>query len=454
MLKQIINIFILLLIVLVLLIIIITLEQSADIIIEKILPILKYLLLVFEELRQNSIVIDTFYFIANNLFISLCFVFISFLVILIMTHFILGKQSKLKGDIYELQNISKFKILWLNLLFFALLFFIILLSYSLILKVFYIFTPEFYESREDFSHHIPYTYRGIKFFDNRNYEVYHIISFLLSFFVLMIIFFAYLIKVFIMKNKSIDKLAKILEAREISLDRKNLTTKEKNALFAIEEMAIASSMPLPRVFIMLKEKGINALCTGERFGKKDEKIAIFITKGALNFFNKEELQAVIGHEFSHAFHKDVALNLKLFSLIFALNCISLIGDIMLRGLSKTNTSKSKDRNKALAVLGAIALVFFILGALGTLFARILQASISRQKEYLADVSSVQYTRNPQALINALKKLILFQKKTNINNTKAKDCAHMFFLKAFDGILATHPSLEKRIKYLEKHFGSY
>ncbi|MBF7048411.1 M48 family metalloprotease [Campylobacter volucris] len=94
--------------------------------------------------------------------------------------------------------------------------------------------------------------------------------------------------------------------------------------------------------------------------------------------------------------------------------------------------------------------------MGTLFARILQASISRQKEYLADVLSVQYTKytkNPQALIDALKKLILFQKKTNINNTKAKDCAHMFFLKAFDGIFATHPSLEKRIKYLEKHFRS-
>ncbi|MBF7048410.1 hypothetical protein IY972_04570 [Campylobacter volucris] len=78
----------------------------------------------------------------------------------------------------------------------------------------------------------------------------------------MIIFFAYLIKVFIIKNKSIDKLAKILKTREISPSRKNLTTKEKNTLFAIEEMAIASSMPLPRVFIMLKEKGINALCAG------------------------------------------------------------------------------------------------------------------------------------------------------------------------------------------------
>lgn len=227
MLKQIINIFIVLLIIFVLFIIIMVLEQSADIIIEKILPILKYLLLVFEELRQNSILIDIFYFIANNLLISLCFVFISFLVILIITHFILGKQAKLKNDIYELQNISKFRILWLNLLFFALLFFIVLLSYSLILKVFYMFTPDFYESREIFSYHTPYTYHGVGFFDNRNYEVYKIISFLLSFIVLMIIFFAYLIKVFIMKNKSIDKLAKILKAKEISPSRKNLTAKEK-----------------------------------------------------------------------------------------------------------------------------------------------------------------------------------------------------------------------------------
>lgn len=230
----------------------------------------------------------------------------------------------------------------------------------------------------------------------------------------MIIFFAYLIKVFIIKNKSIDKLAKILKTRGISYNRKNLTTKEKNTLFAIEEMAIASSMPLPKVFIILKEKRNQR--TLHRFGKKDEKIAIFITKGALNFFQQRRTAStVIGHEFPYAFHKDVAL--KLFSLIFAL-------------------------------IGAIALVFFILSALGILFARILQASISRQKEYLADVLSVQYTKNLQAL-QCFKKLILFQKKTNINNTKKR----IYFLKAFDGIFATHSSLEKRIKYLEKHFRS-
>ncbi|WP_144691068.1 M48 family metalloprotease [Campylobacter jejuni] len=386
------------------------------------------LILLKNNLNSPSI----FPLVANSFILSFCFVVVSFLVILTITYFILGKQSKLKGDIYELQKISKFKVLWLNLLFFVLLFFIVLLSYSLILNSLIIINYKI-----------------------KNHTFFIILSLISSVFIFFAILFAYLIKASDMKNESIDKLAKILEAREISPTRKNLTIKERNAFFAIEEMAIASNMPIPRVFIMLKEKGINALCTGEKFGKKDEKIAIFITKGALDFFNKEELQAVIGHEFSHAFHKDVVLNLKLFSLIFSLNCIYLAGDLILRTskeISKARRSKSND--SILNIVGAIAFVLYVLGSLGTFFARVLQASISRQKEYLADVTSVQYTRNPQALINALKKLMMFQNKTNIDNVKAKDCAHMFFLKAFDGIFATHPSLEKRIKYLEKHFGKF
>ncbi|PZT48617.1 hypothetical protein B6S12_02970 [Helicobacter valdiviensis] len=381
-------------------------------------------------IKEGSGLIEATFLMINNLLLTSCFIVVTSLVVFVITYFVLGKENKLKGDIYELQDISKMKILWLNVLFFILLFFILLFTYSVIFNILAMSYKQ--------SYHIAFV----------------IVAFVLSVFMFFIVFFAYFYKKVDMGEQAITNLAKMLEAREIKEESKKvLTLKARRALEVIKEMSIAANMPMPQVFLMLKESGVNALCTGENFGKKDEKIAIFITKGALDTFNKEELQAVIGHEFSHAFHKDVALNLKMLSLVFALGCVSLVGEVVMKVIKMGNRgSGSSDGNKSMGYVVMIAWVFYAVGALGVLFSRILQAAVSRQKEYLADISSVQYTRNPQALINALKKLIELQKKTTIKNPQAKGCAHMFFLKPFNGIFATHPSLENRIKNLQKHFG--
>lgn len=263
-------------------------------------------------------------------------------------------------------------------------------------------------------------------------------------------------------------------------------------------MAIASRVKMPRIFIMHKESGVNAMCSGENFGDLDERVAIFVTLGALKTFNRDELQAVIGHEFSHAYHGDVRLNIKLISVVFALDFISLIGARILRSVRNSGNSK----NKGQIVL--IALIFYLMGIIGAFFAQLISSAISREKEYLADISSVKYTRNPNAMAQALSKLLMIQKfgktyddgiyfkdtdamkkewksgakKPNlkdyffnkksaaqtynaknsdtswlnssknfskIDNIKARQCAHMFFLPAFSGLFASHPPLDKRVK---------
>ena len=200
---------------------------------------------------------------------------------------------------------------------------------------------------------------------------------------------------------------------------------------------------------MKNEEGVNAMCSGERFGKPDERIAIFVTQGALNVFNREELQGVIGHEFSHAFHQDVALNLKIFSLVFALGCVVVAGEILMRSASKRNSSSSKNNGAGLVIL--IGFVFYMLGFIGSTFASIIQAAISRQKEFLADASGVQYTRNPNGIKSALQKLLSLEneKVGAISNPSAKNCSHMFFLSGLSNIFATHPPLEERIKRCEE-----
>ena len=219
---------------------------------------------------------------------------------------------------------------------------------------------------------------------------------------------------------------------------------------------------MPRVFILKEEKGINAMCSGEYFGKEKEKIAIFVTQGALDILSRDELQGVIGHEFSHAFHRDVALNLRIFALVFALSCVVVAGEILLEAMSNSSkrTSRSKDDGKGFVALAGVALVFYVLGFLGMFFAQIIQAAISRQKEFLADASSTQYTRNPQGIKSALQKIAQVsstyqasedspKKPTYLTNPKASSCAHMFFLPCRAMIFATHPPLEQRILRLEQ-----
>lgn len=348
------------------------------------------------------------------------------IVIFIFTRLFLGRQVESHGDFWEHQNLAKSKVFWLNTLFFMMLFLIFVTSFCMFQIVFLLFDEDI-----DYLH--------IK------------ISMMLSFAIIIITGIAYLVMDVKIRKNGINALAKSLEATEIFPSTQD--SDEKQLLNIIEEMAIASNMPMPRVFIMQNEINVNAMCSGENFGKFNEKIAIFVTKGALREFSKEEMQGVIGHEFSHAFHGDISLNIRIVSLIFALTFITIIGKAFIKNaISNSNKSNSKDNKGGALVIISLAAIVYAIGGLGVFFASVIQSAISRQKEFLADASSVQYTRNVNGIKSALKKLKSLQDEridnvSAINNQKARYCSHMFFLSAFDGIFATHPRLEKRIEAL-------
>ena len=169
---------------------------------------------------------------------------------------------------------------------------------------------------------------------------------------------------------------------------------EKRLLNIVEEMAIASGVPVPPVYLLENEQGINAFAAG--FTPDDAVIGV--TRGSLETLNREELQGVIAHEFSHILNGDMWLDLKLVGFLHGILLIALIGRSILRGSSRSRNSK----NSGGFVL--FGLVLLVLGYLGVLFGKLIKSGVSRQREYLADASAVQFTRNPHGLAGALKKI--------------------------------------------------
>jgi len=220
---------------------------------------------------------------------------------------------------------------------------------------------------------------------------------------------------------------------------------EKRLLNIVEEMAIASGVPVPPVYLMEKEKGINAFAAG--FTPDDAVIGV--TRGALETLNREELQGVVAHEFSHILNGDMWLDLKLVGFLHGILLIALIGRSILRGSSRSRNNK----NSGGAVV--FGLILLILGYIGVLFGKLIKSGVSRQREYLADASAVQFTRNPHGLAGALKKIGGLASGSLIEHSKAEEISHMFFsngLKAsWVGAFSTHPPLAERITRLDPAF---
>jgi Zn-dependent protease with chaperone function len=220
---------------------------------------------------------------------------------------------------------------------------------------------------------------------------------------------------------------------------------KKRLLNIVEEMAIASGVPVPPVYLMEKEKGINAFAAGYT----PEDAVIGITAGALETLNREELQGVIAHEFSHILNGDMWLDLKIVGFLHGILLIALIGRSVLRGSSRSRGNK----NSGGAVL--IGLVLMILGYIGVMFGKLIKSGVSRQREYLADASAVQFTRNPNGLAGALKKIGGLASGSLIEDIRAEEISHMFFsngLKAsWLGAFSTHPPLAERIGRLDPAF---
>lgn len=209
----------------------------------------------------------------------------------------------------------------------------------------------------------------------------------------------------------------------------------------VEEMAIASGVPVPEIYVLEREQGINAFAAG--FSPADAAVAV--TRGTLEHLSRDELQGVIAHEFSHILNGDMRLNIRLIGILFGILVIAVIGRKLLYSARFARDS----RNAAPAVMAGLGIV--VLGYIGLFFGRWIKAAVSRQREYLADASAVQFTRNPDGIGTALKKIGAF-KAGSFMTADTEEVGHMLFSIGMGyQVFATHPPLEKRIKAIDPSF---
>jgi len=234
------------------------------------------------------------------------------------------------------------------------------------------------------------------------------------------------------------------------IDRNTTDFEERRLLNVVEEMAIASGVPVPDVYVMDNEMGINAFAAG----KTPSDAVIGVTRGTIRVLNRDELQGVMAHEFSHILNGDMRLNMRLVGLLFGILFIAMIGQIICRTVTYTPRSRNRDSGKGMLIVLALGLALIVIGYVGLFFAKLIKAAISRQREFLADASAVQFTRNPDGIAGALKKIGGLSQGSTVTSPKAEEASHMFFGDAFKHKVmnfesfATHPPLEVRIKKIE------
>ena len=216
----------------------------------------------------------------------------------------------------------------------------------------------------------------------------------------------------------------------------------------VEEMAIASGVPVPEIYVLEEESGINAFAAGYSPGDA----AIAVTRGTLELLNRDELQGVIAHEFSHILNGDMRLNIRMMGVLFGILALGLIGRLITRGSFHANLL-GRSRNRGAPVVLIIGLGLAILGGIGVFFARLIKAAVSRQREFLADASAVQFTRQSSGIANALKKIGGYSEASYLQAADPEEVSHMLFgtgSRLF-GLFATHPPLTERIKALDPTF---
>jgi len=225
---------------------------------------------------------------------------------------------------------------------------------------------------------------------------------------------------------------------------------KRRLLNVVEEMAIAAGTPVPPVYI-IPDDSINAFAAGYSPGDA----IIGVTEGALQNLSRDQLQGVIAHEFSHILNGDMRLNIRLMGVLYGILMLAVIGRIVLNGSRLRSSSK---RNSGGAIL-AVGLGLLILGYLGKFFGTLIKAAVSRQREYLADASAVQFTRYPLGISGALKRIGGYSQGTVLANPESEEISHAFFCSGvnftFGALTSTHPPLAERIKRLEPNWnGAY
>ncbi|HJX33736.1 MAG TPA: M48 family metallopeptidase [Desulfatiglandales bacterium] len=230
---------------------------------------------------------------------------------------------------------------------------------------------------------------------------------------------------------------------------------QRRLLNVVEEMAIASGVPVPSVYLLSNEQGINAFAAGLAPGDA----VIAVTRGCVEGLTRDELQGVIAHEFSHILNGDMRLNMRLIGIIAGILVIAVIGRVVVRGTSSSGRSRSggKKGGGALVIVLLAGFILMIVGYIGVLFGKLIKAAVSRQREFLADASAVQFTRNPSGIAGALKKIASHITGSRIHDVHADEASHLFFgnglAKSFTGLLATHPPIQERIGRIDSYYAT-
>lgn len=224
-----------------------------------------------------------------------------------------------------------------------------------------------------------------------------------------------------------------------------LDSNERRCLNVMEELALAANMPVPALYVLPDERGINAFAAGTT--PADAVVAV--TRGTLLQLERDELQGVIGHEFSHILNGDMRLGIRLAALVKGITFIGDVGHLFIRlGAYGAGNRRSREQTAALPVVG---LALMVIGWLGSLAAGFIKAAISRQKEYLADASAVQFTRDSTGIARALKVIGGFLPGSLVHAARAPEMSHLFFGEVrhnlWDGF-DTHPPLDKRIRRID------
>lgn len=217
----------------------------------------------------------------------------------------------------------------------------------------------------------------------------------------------------------------------------------------VEEMSIASGIPVPEIYVLEEESGINAFAAGYTPGDA----AIAVTRGTLDLLDRDELQGVIAHEFSHILNGDMRLNIRMMGVLFGIMVLGIIGRLILRGSYHSSMISSR-RNRNAPVMMVLGLGLAVLGWIGVFFSRVVKAAVSRQREFLADASAVQFTRQSEGIANALKKIGGYSQRSYIKAADPEEISHMLFAggaASLTSLLATHPPLTERIQALDPSF---
>jgi Zn-dependent protease with chaperone function len=241
-----------------------------------------------------------------------------------------------------------------------------------------------------------------------------------------------------------DAVAQMLGGRRI--DRETTDPAERRLVNVVEEMAIASGLPVPRLFVLDAEPGMNAFAAGFT----PDRSIVAVTRGTLDGLDRDELQGVIAHELSHVLNSDTRLSTRLMAMVGGLTVVALIGRLLLRSAGERSRGL---RHTSVGVAAGLALL--VAGSIGAFFGRLIRLAVGRQREFLADAAAVQFTRNPDALASALRKIAATGSR--VGAPEAAEASHLFFAEGVDGflsgLLSTHPPIEERIRRITQGAGS-